>query len=192
MSLNRDDYTAVKSAWYITRTVWEPLPGQPGAWRMKSRSGGLPVRLLSDARHDLPQEVARAQREEGYRFVSQGFLQHGVKPVTLEKTTVGAGYPQTHRVEFALVSGRERQEEMDDDLRDRLGTLEEAGRRNWGERWGATLLACTEWAWEAGLLADEPFTALKVAHLAWDRCNERDLAVGQALVVVGQAAEPTS
>lgn len=191
MTLNRDSYTAVKSAWYITTTRMEPVPGRTDRWTFKSRSGGLPIRLLSDARHDLPQEVARLQRDEGYKFVDYGSTQHGARTVVVEKTEVGAGYPQTHRVEVALVSGRERQTEMDDDLRDRLGALEKQGKAVWGERWAQTLHATTEWAWEAGLLADEPFTALKIAYLAWDRCNDVDAAIlaGLNTAKVAQDAE---
>lgn len=174
MTLNKSDYTADPKAWYVTRTEYEPLPAGKG-WHMKSRSGYAGTLSRPEAEYDAQQAIGDAQREERFRFADYAGPYHPgrrFRPVYLEKEVAAAVGFRGVRIEINVVSGKVRQEEMDDDLEHRYIEMDRHGKHVWGERWSALLHATTEWAAEAGLDVTSPFVKLKVAYLAWDRAND--------------------
>lgn len=183
MTLNIADYTADPKAWYVTRTAFEPAPREGGAvasWRMKSRVGGMPLRLRSEAYAEAEAEVGRAQGE-GYRFADFGLRDPAThyRPVFLEKP--GQYDHLNRRLEIDVVNGRERQAQMDDDLADRFDGIHTAGAEGFGMAWLGMNHECVVWAQEAGLDVTTPFMKLKISHLAWDRCAEVDAVLQRKL-----------
>jgi hypothetical protein len=185
MTLTKSEYTADPKAWYVTRTEYEPLPAGQG-WHQKGRSGYAGTRSRPEAEYDAQQAIGDALREEGFRFADFAGPRTGraFRPVYLEKQVAAAVGFRGCRIEIDVVSGKVRQEEMDDDLDARFREMDRHGKHVWGERWSALLHATTEWAAEAGLDVESPFVKLKVAYLAWDRANDITAALEQGARVV--------